>query len=75
MAEEDGGWRMCGGRRWRQREKSGEGKTVRDLVRMFVTGSSRVRGGLNWYLGVAGKEGELLASCRILGKWLSSRGD
>ena len=41
---------MGGGRRWRQREKSGEGKTVRALTRMFVTGSSRVRCGLNWYL-------------------------
>lgn len=48
--EEDEGERMCGGRRWRQREKSGEGKTVRALTRMLVTGSSRVRCGLNWYL-------------------------
>lgn len=45
---------MCGARRWRQREKSGEGKTVRDFVRMDVTVSSRVRWGLNWYLIIEG---------------------
>jgi len=44
------GERMCGGRRARQRLKSGEGKTVRDLTRMLVMVSSRVRWGLNWYL-------------------------
>lgn len=52
--EEGGGERMCGGRRCRQREKSGEGKTVRALTRMLVTGSSRVRCGLNWYLWEGG---------------------
>ena len=49
----DVGDRMCGGRRWSRREKSGEGKTVRALTRMLVVGSSRVRWGLNWYLGNA----------------------
>ena len=44
------GWRMFGGRRCRQREKSGEGKTVRALTRMLVMVSSLVRWGLNWYL-------------------------
>ncbi len=43
--------RRWGGRRERPRLKSGEGKTVRDLTRMFVVVSSRVRWGLNWYLG------------------------
>lgn len=42
------GARMCGGKRCRQRLKSGEGKTVRALTRMLVVGSSRVRCGLNW---------------------------
>ena len=46
----DAGWRMCGGRRCRQREKSEPGKSVRALTRMFVIVSSRVRCGLNWYL-------------------------
>lgn len=44
------GVRMCGGRRCRAREKSGEGNTVRDLTRMLVMVSSLVRWGLNWYL-------------------------
>lgn len=44
------GVRMCGGRRWRQSEKSGDGKTVSDLTRMLVMVSSLVRWGLNWYL-------------------------
>lgn len=48
--EEVGGERMWEGRRCRQREKSGEGKTVRDFVRMLVVVSSRSKGGLNWYL-------------------------
>jgi hypothetical protein len=39
--------RIWGGRRERQRLKSGEGKTVRDLTRMLVVVSSRVRWGLN----------------------------
>jgi len=39
--------RTEGGRRWRHREKSGEGKTVRALTRMAVTVSSRERWGLN----------------------------
>lgn len=42
--------RMCGGRRWRAREKSGAGKTVRAFTRMLVMVSSRARWGLNWYL-------------------------
>ena len=42
--------RTYGGRRERHRLKSGEGKTVRALTRMFVVVSSRVRCGLNWYL-------------------------
>jgi hypothetical protein len=42
--------RVCGGRSERQSEKSGEGKTVRDLTRMLVIVSSRARCGLNWYL-------------------------
>ena len=41
------GARMCGGRRWRQRLKSGDGNTVKALTRMFVVDSSRVRWGLN----------------------------
>jgi len=41
------GVRMCGGRRWRAREKSGDGKTVKDLTRMLVMVSSFVRCGLN----------------------------
>ena len=41
---------MCGGRRERHRLKSGDGKTVSALTRMFVVVSSRVRWGLNWYL-------------------------
>lgn len=43
-------WVICGGRRAREREKSGDGKTVRALTRMFVIVSSRVSWGLNWYL-------------------------
>lgn len=39
-----------GGRRARQREKTGEGKMVRALTRMFVTVSGCSRCGLNWYL-------------------------
>jgi hypothetical protein len=42
--------RTWGGRRERQRLKSGLGKTVRALTRMLVVVSSRVRCGLNWYL-------------------------
>lgn len=42
------GERMWGGRRCKQREKSGEGKTVRALTRILVVDSSRVRCGLNW---------------------------
>lgn len=42
------GVRICGGRRCNASEKSGEGKTVRALTRMFVMVSSRVRCGLNW---------------------------
>ena len=41
---------MYGGRSERQRLKSGDGKTVSALTRMFVVVSSRVRWGLNWYL-------------------------
>ena len=44
------GVRIWGGRRCRQSEKSGEGKTVSDLTRMLVMVSSLVRWGLNWYL-------------------------
>lgn len=44
------GVRMCGGRRCKAREKSGDGKTVRALTRMLVMVSSRFRCGLNWYL-------------------------
>jgi len=40
--------RVWGARRERHRLKSGEGKTVRDLTRMLVMVSSRVRWGLNW---------------------------
>jgi hypothetical protein len=39
-----------GGRRARHREKTGEGKMVRALTRMFVTVSGCRRCGLNWYL-------------------------
>ena len=46
----ESGARMCGGRRWRAREKSGAGKTVRAFTRMLVIVSSRARWGLNWYL-------------------------
>lgn len=60
-----GGERMWEGRRCRQREKSGEGKTVRDFVRMLVVVSSRSKGGLNWYLcGPKGTGRE---------RWLASR--
>lgn len=45
--EAEMGVRMWGGRRWRARLKSGEGKTVRDLTRMLVMVSSLVRWGLN----------------------------
>lgn len=51
---------MWGGRRWRRREKSGEGKTVRAFTRVLVTGSSRVRCGLNWYLCGRRREGVLV---------------
>ncbi len=44
------GVRMCGGRRWRASEKSGDGKTVKALTRILVMVSSLVRWGLNWYL-------------------------
>ena len=49
-ADVECGARMCGGRRCRHNEKSGEGKTVSALTRMLVVDSSRVRWGLNWYL-------------------------
>lgn len=52
--EGEGEPRMEGASRWRQREKSGEGNWVRDLTRMAVTVSSRVRWGLNWYLSMGG---------------------
>lgn len=39
---------VFGGRRCKQSEKSGEGKTVSALTRMLVMVSSRVRWGLNW---------------------------
>ena len=42
-----------GGRRARAREKAGEGKTVRDLTRIFVIVSGWMRWGLNWYLRCA----------------------
>lgn len=42
------GLSVCGGKRERQSEKSGEGKTVRALTRMLVMVSSFVRCGLNW---------------------------
>jgi hypothetical protein len=48
----DIGRRTCGCRSDRQRLKSGEGKTVRALTRMFVMISSLARWGLNWYLHV-----------------------
>jgi hypothetical protein len=53
--EVETGVRMCGGRRWIANEKSGEGKTVRDLTRILVIVSSLVRCGLNWYLEFAEK--------------------
>lgn len=56
--EGEGEPRMEGARRWRQREKSGEGNWVRDLTRMAVTVSSRVRCGLNWYLCRGGSVSE-----------------
>ena len=43
----DAGWRICGGRRCRHNEKSGPGKTVSALTRIFVIVSSRVSCGLN----------------------------
>lgn len=43
---------MCGGRRASEREKAGEGKTVRALARMLVVVSGWRRWGLNWYLEV-----------------------
>ena len=46
----EAGVNMCGGRRWRASEKSGDGKTVKDFTRMFVMVSSLARCGLNWYL-------------------------
>lgn len=45
--EDERGERIWGGRRCRQRLKSGEGKTVSALTRMLVVGSSRASGGLN----------------------------
>lgn len=42
------GERICGGRRCRQRLKSGDGKTVRAFTSILVVGSSRIRCGLNW---------------------------
>ena len=39
-----------GGRRARQREKTGEGKMVSAFTRMLVTVSGCRRCGLNWYL-------------------------
>lgn len=47
-AFEDAGSSVCGGRRERHSEKSGEGKTVRALTRMLVIVSSLERVGLNW---------------------------
>lgn len=41
---------MYAGRRAREREKAGDGKTVRALTRMFVVVSMLRRCGLNWYL-------------------------
>ena len=43
----DAGWRICGGSRCKQSEKSGPGKSVSALTRMFVIVSSRVSCGLN----------------------------
>ena len=51
-ADVEFGVRMCGGRRCKHNEKSGEGKTVSALTRILVVDSSRVRCGLNWYLDV-----------------------
>lgn len=44
-----------GGRRERQREKAGEGKTVSALTRMLVAVSGWRRWGLNWYLDCESK--------------------
>lgn len=41
--EAETGVRMCGGRRWRASEKSGDGKIVKDLTRILVIVSSLVR--------------------------------
>ena len=46
-SDEDDEERICGGRRCKQSEKSGEGKTVRALTSILVMGSSRASGGLN----------------------------
>lgn len=59
-AAEESGARTWLGRRDRPREKSGPGKKVRALTRMFVMVSSRARWGLNWYLCLGG------ASCQHL---------
>jgi hypothetical protein len=45
--EAEAGVRICGGRRCKASEKSGEGNTVSDLTRMLVMVSSLVRWGLN----------------------------
>jgi hypothetical protein len=68
--EEDveSGARICGGRRWRAREKSGAGKTVRAFTRMLVIVSSRARCGLNWYLGVGSRSAIMLDMCYVHGK-------
>lgn len=47
--EEAKGW-VYAGRRERQREKAGEGKTVNAFARMLVAVSGWRRWGLNWYL-------------------------
>lgn len=58
--------RICGGSRERPSEKSGEGKTVSALTRMFVIVSSRCRCGLNWYLFVPQSGSRLALPC-VLG--------
>lgn len=62
----DVGSRVYGGRRCKAREKSGAGKTVRDLTRMAVVVSGWRRCGLNWYLDHAPHSPEMAGRASLI---------
>lgn len=60
---------LLGGNRARAREKEEEGKTVRDLTRIFVTVSGCKRCGLNWYLSTSHVSARVFTRGHSHGLW------